>query len=848
MVVKMIKFLFKVTYLKIVFQLLILYFIFCHFLESTTLRNFLVNSFATFLPISAYAQQIEKKKSFFVMKSYKTKKGDTLSDIARIYNLPKNILADLNKNKFFFIDYDVPLKEEIFLNVPEKPLSQEEYEKIKKHFYIEQNLKKEKDTISVQKNQSDNLEHVINRLKNIYIENLLDKNSGWFNEYGILKFQTEFSKNFNLKFLKMDAFFPIFDKEKNLFFFQGTLHKSETKSQFSIGLGARYILPSYIIGTSVFLDNDMLQGFKRLSLGYEYWLNYFHFNANGYFSIPGWQNEKFVNRGSILEDEKIYKIKVANGFDMQIEAYLPAYPNLGGTARFEQYFGENIALDHGNFYQKNPKIITLGLNYMPIPLVNFYLNYKTYSEKQNINFGAEFIYRFNSSFKNQLNHNFVDALRRIPGSRYDFVKRNNNIILDYQKEVFRLDENIEIQGFSGEEKKLVNHFEFSENWFIKKWDNPSNIILSDECRKIDNLNSCFIKLPSYREDEQSSNEYFLNLIFGNLSTREEKESMIKISVLSAKDDFQVQKNISGKQSTQHDVIKEIKNVKNWSDIKWILPDKFFERKGFLSPECQTVSQLKSCKITLPLYDTQNLDYSLKLKIRNKNDNKEYEWPIKINICTPENGDVIARLSSEKKEVSYGEKIKIFLYLEKVNGPPVDISPDNLNTEILFRISNQEKKFLPVSKEKEGTYSVEFVAGNNSSIFQLEVLYQKKFIAVMDINVCDFSLKIDPEKSFLKANTIEYVGQDAKITLYLKNSKGEVIKGAEKRIKLRLSSQENDREEIFHFIEEKEGVYQTFINVNEAGRYSAVILGQIYKEDKEWSSLNLLYVIFDFVYK
>ncbi|MBD2786738.1 inverse autotransporter beta domain-containing protein, partial [Xenorhabdus sp. DI] len=59
----------------------------------------------------------------------------------------------------------------------------------------------------------------------------------------------------------------------------------------------------------------------------------------------------------------------ANGYDINGEFYLPAYPNLGGKLGFEQYFGDNVALFNRDNKQKKPTLGRIGLNYTLVPLV-----------------------------------------------------------------------------------------------------------------------------------------------------------------------------------------------------------------------------------------------------------------------------------------------------------------------------------------------------------------------------------------------------------------------------------------------------------------------------------------------
>ncbi|MGL4455762.1 MAG: inverse autotransporter beta domain-containing protein, partial [Plesiomonas sp.] len=167
-------------------------------------------------------------------------------------------------------------------------------------------------------------------------------------------------------------------------------------------------------------------GHTRMGVGAEYWRDYVKLSANGYLRLSGWK----------ASDELVdYDERAANGFDLRAEAYLPSHPQLGGKLKYEQYFGNEVALSDVNNRQKDPYAMTAGINYTPIPLVTVGVDYtKEKGQSGDTQFNLAFNYRLGEGVDKQLDGASVAEYRSLAGSRYDLVDRNNNIVLEYRKQ------------------------------------------------------------------------------------------------------------------------------------------------------------------------------------------------------------------------------------------------------------------------------------------------------------------------------------------------------------------------------------------------------------------------------
>ena len=179
-----------------------------------------------------------------------------------------------------------------------------------------------------------------------------------------------------------------------------------------------------------FLDYDLSREHTRMGLGLEYGRDYLKLSANNYQRLTGWKDSK---------DFDDYQERVANGWDVRAEGWLPAYPQLGMKLVYEQYYGNEVALFDKDDRQKDPHAVTVGVNYTPVPLLTLSAEQREgKADDSETRVGLQMNYQLGVPWMHQVDPDSVAALRTLTGSRYDLVDRNNNIILEYRKkEVIR---------------------------------------------------------------------------------------------------------------------------------------------------------------------------------------------------------------------------------------------------------------------------------------------------------------------------------------------------------------------------------------------------------------------------
>lgn len=248
----------------------------------------------------------------------------------------------------------------------------------------------------------------------------------WLQQYGNVRIKFNVDDSFSLKDSSFDFLYPWLDTKDYVLFSQISLHRTDDLNQANIGLGVRHFTPdNAMLGANIFYDYELNRSHSRAGFGVEYWRNYVRLGANTYFGLSGWKDSWDIDD---------YLERPANGWDVSAEGWLPAYPQLGASIQFEKYYGKDVGLFGSDNLQENPYAVTGEISYTPIPLIRFSAQRK--QGQHNVHdtaFGVEVNYRPGVSLAEQLSSDNVVVMREVQNRRYDFVERNNNIVLEYKK-------------------------------------------------------------------------------------------------------------------------------------------------------------------------------------------------------------------------------------------------------------------------------------------------------------------------------------------------------------------------------------------------------------------------------
>lgn len=342
----------------------------------------------------------------------------------------------------------------------------------------------------------------------------------WLNQFGTARLQLNVNDDFHLDGSALDILLPLSDKSDRLFFTQLGARNKDSRNTINIGGGARAFYNHWMYGINGFFDNDMTGNNRRFGVGVEVWTDYLKLSANQYIGTTDWHQSR---------DFADYNERPANGYDVRLEAYLSNYPQLGGKLMYEKYKGNEVALFGKDKFgkdkrQKDPYAATAGLNYTPIPLLTLGTEYRvgkgSYHDGR---LNLQLNYRLGESWRSQINPAAVAASRTLQGSRLDLVERNNQIVLDYQKQdLIQLALPEKITGEAGNVTTVTASVVAKYGVERIDWDSRSLIAAGGSISQT-SATTVTLTLPPYQTDQSSGNNYTLAAIAydhkGNASNR-----------------------------------------------------------------------------------------------------------------------------------------------------------------------------------------------------------------------------------------------------------------------------------------------------------------------------------------
>lgn len=350
----------------------------------------------------------------------------------------------------------------------------------------------------------------------------------WLNQFGTARVQLDADKNFSLKNSQFDLLVPLYEKQDRLVFTQGSLHRTDSRTQFNLGVGYRAFNHDWMLGGNSFIDYDLSRDHARAGLGVEYWRDFLKLGANSYLRLTHWKG------ATNLPD---YEERPANGWDLRAEGWLPAYPQLGGKLTYEQYYGKEVALFGKDNRQYNPHSLTAGVSYTPIPLLTFNAEHRQGKSGENdARLGLQITYQLGMPWLSQINPQAVSAMRSMAGSRYALVERNNNIVLEYRKkELIGLRTTDLVTGYAGEQKSLGVQLNSQYEVDRLEWSAPELLIAGGQIIQ-DGPLSYSVILPAYHAEQTGENSYTLSGIAvdkkGNRSNRSDSQITVFAPTIS----------------------------------------------------------------------------------------------------------------------------------------------------------------------------------------------------------------------------------------------------------------------------------------------------------------------------
>lgn len=493
---------------------------------------------SVFAPVAAnaFTEQNHQQRTFLLPKKntltlretqpYTLQVGETTQSIAKKYNISLEQLRKLNQFRTFSQSFET-LKAGDELDIPMSPLPTLEWEN-EKPVYIPPEASSEEEIklaqfvskagqfFTKQPNHHKTkafTQEIITTTASSYLQD-------WFNHFGSSQIKLVADKKFSLKNSQIDLLLPIYENEESLFFTQGSFHRQEQRIETNLGFGARWYGENQMVGGNTFFDYDISRGHSRLGLGVEYRRDFLKLSGNSYHRLSSWRNARELTDHSA---------RPSNGWDLRAEGWLPTYPHIGGKLTYEQYYGDDVALFGTKNLQRDPYSINIGLNYTPVPLITFNAEHRQgKASKKDSRIGLQLNYQFGKSLKQHLDPESVNAFRSLMGNRYDFVSRNNHIVLDYKKnDVIHLNITDSITGYAGE--KIPLHFTVTSKYGLShiKWDAQALVAAGGH---ILNENGQYsLVLPSYK-NIKNANNYAITAIAIDKKGNTSSKAIVRVSV------------------------------------------------------------------------------------------------------------------------------------------------------------------------------------------------------------------------------------------------------------------------------------------------------------------------------
>ncbi|MRT55931.1 YchO/YchP family invasin [Cedecea sp.] len=260
-------------------------------------------------------------------------------------------------------------------------------------------------------------------LRDLLADKVTDQAQSLLSPWGKASFNLQVDQHGSWKGSTGSLFTPWQDNNRYLTWSQLGFSQQEKGAVGNLGIGQRWVAGHWLLGYNTFYDNQLTTQLQRAGLGAEAWGEYLRLSANYYQPLSGWQTH-----GETLEQ------RLARGYDVTAQAWLPFYRHINTSLSFEQYFGDSVTLFNNDTGYRNPVAVTMGINYTPVPLITLTAQHKQgESGTAQENLGLKLNYRFGVPLQKQLSADEVATTSSLRGSRYDSVDRASVPVMEYRQ-------------------------------------------------------------------------------------------------------------------------------------------------------------------------------------------------------------------------------------------------------------------------------------------------------------------------------------------------------------------------------------------------------------------------------
>lgn len=262
-----------------------------------------------------------------------------------------------------------------------------------------------------------------NHFRDEVADRLIDEGQSLLSPYGTAQLALQVDMDGNFVGSGGQLLTPWQDNYQYLTFSQLGVTQTDDGLVGNAGLGQRWVAGNWLLGYNALVDRQFDSGLQRASLGTEAWSDFLRLSANYYAPLGGWRNSSSSQQN-----------RMARGYDITTQGYLPFYRQLGVSVTWEQYLGDEVDLFNNGSLEKNPVAVKVGVNYTPVPLLTFTASHKEGENGQSQDqLGMRVTWRPGVALSKQLSADNVAQTRSLRGSRYDLVERNTTPVLEFRQ-------------------------------------------------------------------------------------------------------------------------------------------------------------------------------------------------------------------------------------------------------------------------------------------------------------------------------------------------------------------------------------------------------------------------------
>ncbi|MDA8495477.1 YchO/YchP family invasin [Kluyvera georgiana] len=326
----------------------------------------------------------------------------------------------------------------------------------------------------------------------------------WLSPWGNTDFQMLVDEKGKFTGSHGSWFVPLQDNTRYLTWTQIGLSQQDEGTVGNLGVGQRWVAGRWLLGYNTFYDSLLDADLNRGGIGAEAWGENLRFSANYYHPLHDWENS-----GTTLQQ------RMARGYDVTAQAWIPAWNHINTSLSVEQYFGDSVDLFRSGTGYHNPVAVSLGLNYTPIPLLTFSAQHKQGESGVNQNnLGMKANFRFGVPLKKQLAADEVAQTRTLRGSRYDAPERNSLPVMEYRQRksltVYLATPPWNLSSYETVELKLQIHDEYGVKSLT--WQGDTTALSLTPPASNNSTDGWSIIMPAWDYTQGASNTWHLSVV------------------------------------------------------------------------------------------------------------------------------------------------------------------------------------------------------------------------------------------------------------------------------------------------------------------------------------------------